>query len=121
MNFFLSQDPFELNRNVSGGFGEPGFTRFMYYCKKAEEIFDDLTNKTEEKDEKNLGSVQQSSLLSQFAFQCCNFPQLLKTLKNVPFHLILNLNLNFEVFKMGFKWGMTALFILAPICISIFK
>ena len=37
------KDPFELNRNVSGGFGESGFDKFMHYCKKAEEILDDLT------------------------------------------------------------------------------
>ena len=40
---FPQKDPFELNRNVSGGFGESGFDKFMYYCKKAEEILDDLT------------------------------------------------------------------------------
>ena len=38
------------------------------------------------------GSVQQSCLSSQFAFQCCNLPQLLKS---VPFHLNLHFNLQF--------------------------
>ena len=41
------------------------------------------------------GSVQQSPLSSQFAFRCCNLPQLLNTQKNVPFHLNLHLNPQF--------------------------
>ena len=45
------QDPFELNRNVSGGFGESGFKKFMYYCDKAQDILDNLDQKKEE-DEK---------------------------------------------------------------------
>ena len=59
MNFFNTQDPFELNRNVSGGFGESGFKRFMHYCKKAEEILDDLTDKNEEAkdDERKLAGI----------------------------------------------------------------
>ena len=45
----------------------------------------------------DLGSVQ--PLSSQFAFQCCNLPQLLNTQKNLPFHLSLHINL--EALKMG--------------------
>ena len=41
------------------------------------------------------GSVQQSRLPSQFAFQCCNLPQPLNTQKNVPFHINLHFNLPF--------------------------
>ena len=41
------------------------------------------------------GSVQRSRLPSQFAFQCCNLPQLLNTQKNVPLHLNLHFNLQF--------------------------
>ena len=59
-------------------------------------------------------SVQQSRLSSQFAYQCCNLPQLSNTPKNVPFHLNLHCNLNFDVFKMGFKRRLTILLILAP-------
>ena len=52
------QDPFELNRNVSGGFGESGFKRFMYYCKKAEDILENSThNKSKKEDEENLAGV----------------------------------------------------------------
>ena len=39
------------------------------------------------------GSVQQSRLPSQFAFQRCNLPQLLNTRKNLPFHHNLHVNL----------------------------
>ena len=42
-----------------------------------------------------MGSVHQSRLPSQFAFQCFNFPQLLNTQKNVLFHLNLHFNLQF--------------------------
>ena len=56
MSCFHHKDPFELNRNVSGGFGESGFKRLMYYCKKAEEIVDDLTHKREAEEE-NLAGV----------------------------------------------------------------
>ena len=51
------------------------------------------------------GSVQQSLLPLNLCFTisiCCNC---WNTRKNVTFHL--NLNLQFEVFKMAFKWGMT--------------
>ena len=41
------------------------------------------------------GSVQQSRLSSQFVFQCWNLPQLLNTQKNVQFHLILHINVQF--------------------------
>ena len=41
------------------------------------------------------GSVQQSRLVSQFVFQCCNLPQLCNTQKNVQFHLNLHFNLQF--------------------------
>ena len=50
-----------------------------------------------------LGSVQQSRLSSQFSFQCCNLPQLLNTLKNVPCHLNLHINLQFEDVQNGFQ------------------
>ena len=46
------------------------------------------------------GSVQQSPISSQFAFQCCNLPQLKKI---DQFILICNAIFNFEEFKMGFK------------------
>ena len=39
------------------------------------------------------GRVQQSRLSCQFAFQCCNLPQLLEHSKNVPFHMNLHFNL----------------------------
>ena len=42
-----------------------------------------------------LGSVEQSNLSYQFAFQCCNVLQLLNTRKNVPLHLNLHFNLQF--------------------------
>ena len=41
------------------------------------------------------GSVQQSCLPSQLAFQSCNVPQLLNTKKNVQFHINLYFNLQF--------------------------
>ena len=41
------------------------------------------------------GGVQQSRLSSQFSFQCYDLQQLLKTQKNVPFHLNLHSNLQF--------------------------
>ena len=41
----------------------------------------------------DLGSVQQSHLSSQFAFQYRNLPQLLNTQKNVTFHLNLPINI----------------------------
>ena len=41
------------------------------------------------------GSVQQSRLSSQFAFQRCHLPQLLSVKKNVPFHLNSHFNLQF--------------------------
>ena len=47
------------------------------------------------------GSVQQFRLSSQFWFQCCNLPQLLYTQKNVPFHLNLNFNLQFQGVQNG--------------------
>ena len=40
-----------------------------------------------------LGSVQQSCLSAQFAFQCSNLLQLLNAKKNVQFHLNLHFNL----------------------------
>ena len=43
----------------------------------------------------DLGSVQQSRLSSQFAFHCCNLPQLLNPQNNVLFHLNLHFNLHF--------------------------
>ena len=45
--------------------------------------------------------VQQSRLSSQFAFQCCDLPQLLNTEKNVPFSLNLQLIFKFEVFRVS--------------------
>ena len=41
------------------------------------------------------GSVQQSRLSSQFAFQCRNLPQLSNTQKYVQFHLNLHFKLKF--------------------------
>ena len=35
---------------MSGGFGESGFKKFMYYCDKAENILDNLNQKKEEDD-----------------------------------------------------------------------
>ena len=63
------------------------------------------------------GIVQQSHLLSQFASQCFNWPQLLNTQKMYIFLSICISIFNFEVLKMDFKWDMTFLLILAPICI----
>ena len=40
-------------------------------------------------------SVQQSCPSSQFAFQCCNLPQLLNTRKNVLVNLNIHFNLKF--------------------------
>ena len=54
------------------------------------------------------GSVQQSRLSSQFAFQPRNFSQLFNTQKNVPFCISI---FNLEVYKMGFKSGMAVLLI----------
>ena len=56
--------------------------------------------RVEHQDQQPLGSVQQSSLLSQFLFQCCNLPQL--TQENVPFHLNWHITiLNFDLLKMS--------------------
>ena len=63
------------------------------------------------------GSVQQSRLSSEFAFQCCNLLQLLNTQKKMYQFISICISIfNFEVFKMGFKWGLTVLLIRAPIC-----
>ena len=52
-----------------------------------------------------LGSVQPSSLSSQFEFHCYNFRQM--------YHFISNCIsiFNFEMFKMSFKWEMTVILI----------
>ena len=52
--------------------------------------------KGKKKAEKEQGSVQQSRLSSQFAFQCRNLLQLLNTRKNIPLHLNLRFNLQFK-------------------------
>ena len=56
----------------------------------------------------HLGSVQQSRLSSQFAFQHCNLPQLRKMSHFISICIWI---FNFDVFKMGIKWGMTVLLI----------
>ena len=43
----------------------------------------------------NLGRVQRTRLSSQFAFKCCNLPQLLNTQKNAELHLNMHLNPRF--------------------------